>query len=288
MGDGLKYINCNNCNIDNTRLLFRKDGYRIVECKRCGLIFVNPRKEGVLEIYNESYYKDGGYYQDYIRNGENYVYSFKKRIEVLSGFLNPGSTVLDIGCAYGFFLEVASEAGYKAEGIEVNKYMVENVKNRLNIPCYLCEALTDFKSDKKYDCISFFDSIEHMENPRASVAKAGEMMDEGGLLVITTPNIGSIAGRLMGKYWPHITPEEHIYYFTTKSLTDMLSGCGFKVVHMSSVAYKFKFSEFIPKFKNINQALYKVLCRMEIILPSLFQNNIVLNLGDIFIIAEKL
>src|SRR3989304_10012013 len=194
----LKNINCNNCNAGETRFLFTKDGYNIVQCQGCGLIFVNPRKESVFEIYNESYYKDGGYYQDYIHNRENYIWSFKKRMEVLSSFLKSGSTVLDIGCAYGFFLEVASEAGYKVDGIEVNKYMVENVKNRLKVPCYLCADLTDFKSEKKYDCISFFDSIEHMENPRASIVKAGEMMDKGGLLVITTPNIGSITGRAFG------------------------------------------------------------------------------------------
>jgi len=91
----------------------------------CYQIFVNPRKESVLEIYNESYYKDGGYYQDYIHNGANYIWSFQKRMEVLSGFLKPGSTVLDIGCAYGFFCEVALETGYKVEGIEINKYMVD-------------------------------------------------------------------------------------------------------------------------------------------------------------------
>jgi 2-polyprenyl-3-methyl-5-hydroxy-6-metoxy-1,4-benzoquinol methylase len=283
-----KNVACNHCGREKTRLLFQKDGYNIVRCTGCGLVYVNPRKESVLEIYNEAYYKDGGYYQNYIQNGENYIWSFKKRMNVLSRFIKPESSILDIGCAYGFFLEVASDAGHQVEGIEANKYMVENVKNRLKVPCHLCVDLNEFKPVKKYDCISFFDSIEHMENPKSAIAKAGDMMNKGGHLVITTPNIGSITGRVMGKYWPHITPEEHIYYFTTKSLTDMLSGCGFKVVHMSSVAYKFKLSEFIPKLKNINKTLYKVLCRMETILPRIFQKSVVLYLGDIFVRAEKL
>lgn len=283
----LNNVACNNCGREITRRLFQKDGYNIVQCTGCGLIYVNPRKESVVEIYNEAYYKDGGYYQDYIKNGQNYIWSFKKRMNVLSQFLKPESSLLDVGCAYGFFLGVAADAGHRVEGIETNTYMVESVKNRLKVPCHLCLNLNEFQPGKKYDCITFFDSIEHMENPKGALARAGEMLRKGGRVAITTPNIGSITGRIMGKYWPHITPEEHIYYFTTKSLTDMLHGCGFEVVHMSGVAYKFKLSEFIPKIKNMNKTLYKALRGMEAILPGIFQKSVVLNLGDIFVIAEK-
>jgi 2-polyprenyl-3-methyl-5-hydroxy-6-metoxy-1,4-benzoquinol methylase len=280
-------VSCNTCGSDKQEVLFQKEGYNIVECPECQLIFVNPRKQDVISIYDESYYKDGGYYQNYIKNGDNYKWAFSNRIKVIGKYLRPAATILDIGCAYGFFLEIAQQNGFQVEGLEVNQYMMNHVKERLGVPCHLCPDLTAFQNNKQYDCITFFDSIEHLEKPKESIAKAWEMLKPEGILVITTPNIDSFSAKVMGKLWPHVTPEEHIYYYSPKTMTDVLNRCGFDVLHISGVSYKFKLSEFVPKFKSISGILFSLAARLEKAFPHFFQKSIGLNLGDIFVIAKK-
>jgi 2-polyprenyl-3-methyl-5-hydroxy-6-metoxy-1,4-benzoquinol methylase len=289
IGAILQFINveCNTCHSKSHRQLFSKDGYNVVECNDCHLIFVNPRKKDVLAIYDETYYKDGGYYQNYIKNGDNYVWAFRKRMNVIAKFLKPGASILDVGCAYGFFLEVAKEKGFDVAGVEANEYMCGNVKRRLNVPCFLNTDLNHFPDSKRYDCITFFDSIEHLEHPREAIAAAWKMLNPGGILVITTPNIGSWLARLMGKLWPHVTPEEHIYYYTPQTMRDVLKRTGYEVLHLSGASYRFKLSEFIPKFKPISKLIYQLTSLLERQFPSFFQKSISLNLGDLFVIAKK-
>src|SRR3989304_7911379 len=55
----LEAVNCNLCGNADEKLLFIKDGLRIVKCNSCGLMFVNPRpkKEYLQKLYSEGYYR---------------------------------------------------------------------------------------------------------------------------------------------------------------------------------------------------------------------------------------
>ena len=61
----MEYVNCNLCGLDDTQVLFRKkdkfsisqDEFHVVECRRCGLLYVNPRpaRQEMGKFYPETY-----------------------------------------------------------------------------------------------------------------------------------------------------------------------------------------------------------------------------------------
>lgn len=288
LGQEIIAVTCNLCGSTDHNPLFEKDSYRIVCCRACGLTFVNPRKKQVLEIYDEDYYKGGNWYQDYVGNGPNYLRSFRERFAVISKWLKSRSRILDVGCAYGYFLEVAKQAGHQVEGLEVNKYMVENVVKRLSIPCHHILDFNTFEPAHLYDCVTMFDTIEHLEDPKGVLHRINGLLEKNGMLVLTTPNIRSWLSRLMGRHWPHVTPEEHIYYFDKSTMESLLRETGFEIVHISAVSYRFRLREFVPKFKAISTLLYRVFSTLQGRIPSIFEKSVTLNLGDLFVMARKI
>jgi hypothetical protein len=119
-----EYVGCDLCGSDDAKLLFLKRGrltgfnFRIVKCRKCGLIYVNPRlsKDSLKSLYNESYYKGEGFdnYVEYVRDYERgYSLKFPYReildtIESIVGGLR-GKYLLDVGCGLGLLLKFARE-----------------------------------------------------------------------------------------------------------------------------------------------------------------------------------
>ena len=96
--------------------------YRIVRCANCSLVFLNPMySDGELTaLYPSDYYA----YQDEVRGS-----LWKQRAKKLLGYwqgtreprFNRPGTFLDIGCGSGAFVERMRDAGWRAQGVEVNE-----------------------------------------------------------------------------------------------------------------------------------------------------------------------
>ena len=74
--------------------------------------------------------------------------------------------------------------------------------------------------------------IEHLRQPDAFVKFAARALKPSGLLIVQTPNRGSLPARVLGRYWPPVAPPEHIWYFDRSNLRQLLSKAGFKTVHV--------------------------------------------------------
>jgi SAM-dependent methyltransferase len=212
---------------------------------------------------------------------------FQQRCQVLDRFVRKGSRVLDIGCAYGYFLEIAQQAGYAVSGVEINKEMARRVQERLGISCSSGADLDDLPSSQTFDCITMFDTIEHLEDPCRTLVACHRRLAPQGHLALTTPNIGSWVARLMGSHWPHVTPEEHLYYFDADTLRKMLRDQGFRPIWLGSARYRFRLREFVPKLRDLSGGLYRLAAAVEAKWPHLFEPSITLGLGDMFVIARK-
>ncbi|HLA50907.1 MAG TPA: hypothetical protein VJZ92_01470, partial [Thermodesulfobacteriota bacterium] len=97
----LETVNCNLCGATDERLLFLKDGFRIVRCNSCGLIFVNPRpkKEYLQKLYSKGYYRisknDSIGYRDYEADRRYHIANFKKLLDSIESF-KEGGRLLDV------------------------------------------------------------------------------------------------------------------------------------------------------------------------------------------------
>lgn len=149
--------------------------------------------------------------------------------------------LLDVGCATGIFLDEARKDGWLVEGIEPSGHMrahaLSAVASRIRPGVF-----ADVEPDVPRDVVSFWDVLEHVEDPRETLEHAAGLLRPGGLLVVNVPNRESIPARLMGDRWPLRLPE-HLYYFTPGSLKTLLGAAGIEPLgeHLHPVFFRTKY-----------------------------------------------
>jgi len=66
-----------------------------------------------------------------------------------------------------------------------------------------------------------FEVLEHVDRPAAMINRATDLLEPGGLLYLTTPNYNSFDRLGLGSRW-HVFHPEHVTYFTTRGLTQLI------------------------------------------------------------------
>jgi hypothetical protein len=87
----------------------------IVKCPNCGLVFYAGAAVP-KDVYTSEYFT-GGEYADYVAAKPITQYNFRRRIAELARLV-PAGDLLEIGSAYGFFLELARQQ-WTARGVEI-------------------------------------------------------------------------------------------------------------------------------------------------------------------------
>lgn len=233
-------ISCPLCRKKNHKRLYQKDGFWIVECKSCGLVFVNPRLElkKIRNHYDKNYFQsedstDKTRYFDY---NFRYLKSHEKKrfrsiFENLAKFLLEKGKLLDIGAATGFLVKEAEKNGWQAEGLEISKWAASWAQKNLKVKIFSGDIFqAKFKSES-FDVVTMLDILEHLEDPIKELKEAHRILKKGGILYIETINFDHfITKHLIGKNYKHIVPAFHLIYFGRRQLREFLKKAGFKIV----------------------------------------------------------
>jgi SAM-dependent methyltransferase len=226
-------------------LRWRKDGHDILECSGCGTCFRAdlPDREALREIYGPAYFSDtsgvthGQGYADYFAEEQNHRANAIARLTLLRGYVQPG-TLLDVGCAAGYFLDEARRDGWRVEGVELAPQMAEHASNVLGLDVHAGLFDEIDLEPGGFDLVTMWDYIEHSIDPTADLESAAELLRPGGVLVVSTGDVASLAARISGHRWHLLTPRHHNFFFTRSSLEDAFRRAGFEVLatkHASSL-----------------------------------------------------
>ncbi|HIH04910.1 TPA: class I SAM-dependent methyltransferase [Candidatus Woesearchaeota archaeon] len=267
--DDFKRVRCNLCRADSSRTAMRIDGFSIVQCGKCGLKYVNPRlKEGVLHrIYDEEYYRNTAFrgsdavfygYGEYLKDEQDIKATFRRRMDVIGRLVRKGN-LLDVGCATGFFLEVAKERGWKVQGLELSRFAYGYAKRKRNLPVINRTLEQANFREGTFDAVTIFDVIEHLPDPKRTVAEIHRVLRKGGIVAITTPDIGSLVARLLGKKWEEVRRvREHIYFFSEETLRKMLESVGFEVLKVETAGRYFSVKSAVERGKLYSRPVFSV------------------------------
>ena len=217
--------------------LWVKEGFDYYACRQCGMSFVCPvlRPEWAFEMYTSSKFMTS--YFEMMRHPTRdrferakYLYALQL-IEDLKGWRS--GKLLDVGCGAGRFLDIAAEAGWQAEGVEIARRCVEEVRARgLTIHEQLFRA-EDFKGSGA-ELIASWDVLEHVLDPRGLVQEMVKALSEHGVLLVSVPNIDSLAARVLHQANTQFCGYSHINYFGVKTLTRMLEEAGLRITHLET------------------------------------------------------
>lgn len=233
---------------------YRKAGLNIVQCRQCGLVYVNPRwaQADIWKRYNSTYFWEEYLPANNAAQGRVDLAFHDCRARPILDLAQPyhqEGRLLDVGCAAGFFLKAANRAGWgHVCGVEIMQEAVDFACARLGLNV-LCGTLewANYSNDF-FDVVVMQETIEHLLDPRAVLREVYRITRPGGALILTTPNLDSLAGCLFGVDWSVLGPGEHLYYFTTHTLACMLRTTGFRQVRFAWLTSGISWTEIINPF----------------------------------------
>ena len=163
-----------------------------------------------------------GAYIDYKDDKPMIVRNMKKFIQEIKKHKS-GVKLLDVGCAMGFFVELALQAGFDAYGFDPSEYAVANA-GRLNGHTRIIHGAIHTVSypKKSFDIITLFDVFEHLGDPVRDLRKLYSLLKDDGILVIATGNTRSIMAKLLHRRWTFYIPPQHLFFYNRKNLTLLL------------------------------------------------------------------
>jgi 2-polyprenyl-3-methyl-5-hydroxy-6-metoxy-1,4-benzoquinol methylase len=213
-------------------------------CPQCGLECISPQPddETLGQFYNSSYF---AHYQSelnpqIVRAMKRATYANQLRHLRLGTSAAGQQRLLDCGAATGYLAELAKEMGWDAFAIEYSEFGAKACEKLLgSARVYrgqVQEAAFAANPEGQFSIITMFDFIEHVREPRAVLQWAREQLGSEGVLLLTTPQVGSLSWLLMGRQWFHYTAREHLWFFSPESLRRLLEEIGFRSVDIRPLA----------------------------------------------------
>jgi 2-polyprenyl-3-methyl-5-hydroxy-6-metoxy-1,4-benzoquinol methylase len=245
---------CQVCGSSDRDLKFEDGPYQVYTCSKCTFVYVTPRLIGqaLLDVYNESYWKsdkpkERGY-ADYAKESALYLKTYQKRMQLVSKWLPPAGRILDVGCAAGYFLQIAQQHGHDVHGVELSEAIAQQAIQSLGSDRVFHGFLDDAIAargwpEHSFDLVTIWDVIEHVPEPQALLASIKKLIKPGGKLLLETQNVASRVANRLGKRWHHYKHDEHLYHFNPSTIRRLLNDCGFEVLTCGS-AYAGKYVSF--------------------------------------------
>lgn len=224
---------CPICDDPPGRGLFVKDGFRHVQCPRCGLIYVSLiLREDVME----KYWREELAWTGVLNSGPQmeldrlkYLYG----LDLIACRLK-GRRLLDIGSGPGGFVRLAGEAGWKAAALEFNQASSRKLEAEGYQVIVKQLEMADLPPDS-YDLISLWEVLEHLPDPGNMLAEARRVLNPEGLLLILVPNVKSLVTRLLHEKSNTFGGHSHLNHFGPETLSALLERTGFKTLEMETV-----------------------------------------------------
>jgi 2-polyprenyl-3-methyl-5-hydroxy-6-metoxy-1,4-benzoquinol methylase len=221
---GLEFVVCNLCAGSSSQPFAQRDGMQIVQCANCGLVYVNPRPtiESIVQHYNSGRSSRIQYYLD-VEVADKRTFAL---ILDLAEYLSPKrGNLLDIGPNIGTCLVLARERGWHTYGVEINVEAAHYCREQRGLNVVDGSLEPDIYAANYFDIVLMGDVIEHLRSPFETMRTIERILKPGGFVIISTPNIENWAGRLL-----QIKPEEHLYYFTPRTIEMLLHKAGLHAV----------------------------------------------------------
>lgn len=203
---------------------WQRGAYGVYRCHICRNGFIWPFPSHIEQFYTPIYYQLPGL----LGNLKNAVFSWaqKRRSNWLKQYYQQGD-VLDVGSGSGRF---GRTLGSTFRVINMDPYYEGNTASVIK------QDFLTWKTSKRFDAITFWESLEHTPDPAVYLRRAVDLLKPRGTIFIEYPRWwDSLEAKLFGKYWFHLDVPRHLFHFTDSGMKHLLAQEGFTVIRHTGV-----------------------------------------------------
>ena len=214
--------------------------WNVMDCARCHLTFTAPRPDesDLLQYYPSNYHV---YHPAApVRSGT--AGAILRRLAMAPYWLRFGDPdlivapfgsgrFLDVGCGAGALLKRMADAGWRCAGIDVSPTAVAVTRQAVPDAVVQEATLATFEPEAPFALITMHHVLEHLPDPVAGLARCRQLLEPGGQLLVSVPNIDSLEARIFSRRWIGLDIPRHLTHFSRSTLTELLERSGFQIVN---------------------------------------------------------
>ncbi len=232
-------VSCPACGVDNSHVAFEKYGLTYVVCGKCDTLYVNPRPTPVIldEFYATS--ENYKYWNKYIfpaseeaRRAKIFRPRAERLADICRRYKVETNTLLEVGAGFGTFCEEIQRIGLfkRVIAVEPTPDLAETCRRKgLEVIDKPIEQV--HWEQGAVNVVASFEVIEHLFSPADYIRSCFAVLNVGGLLVLSCPNIKGFDVSVLMKLSDTID-FEHLNYFHPTSLSNLVLANGFDVVEI--------------------------------------------------------
>jgi 2-polyprenyl-3-methyl-5-hydroxy-6-metoxy-1,4-benzoquinol methylase len=151
---------------------------------------------------------------------------------------------LEFGCGFGGFSSILKEEfGVETWGVEIDTHAAREAEKKL-AKVINADALASVCQipDSYFDCVIFFDILEHLTDPYSLLSAVKTKLRRNGVFVVSIPNVRyyrSLVDLVVHGNWDYkdhgILDKTHLRFFTYKSIAKMFNVLDFEILRMEGI-----------------------------------------------------
>ncbi len=266
----------------------RKDSATYYLEPESGTIFQHEMPSvGAMNQYADDEYASG-VYREYANSRDLKIATARPRVAAIRQRAK-GNRLLDVGCATGFFMEAAADEGFDVRGVEFSGVAISLARPDIRERIVRGDVNTLLGRDaEKYDVVTAFDIIEHVQDPGNFLAELHAILKPGGVLAISSPDTGHVLRYLMGSRWPMLQPMQHTVLFSRRGIADLLARCGFADIEVETARKVLTIDYLAEQLTATNPGLNRTYQASNWIVPGpLKRKPLAVNIGEFIAYARR-
>jgi 2-polyprenyl-3-methyl-5-hydroxy-6-metoxy-1,4-benzoquinol methylase len=223
---------CRICGPTRFRSFATKNTFHLGRCEQCEAVQItSDLSEASLEDYYDKKFFDITYrhlLKDGIGRRKEYA-KFTYRMDEIEKVQPQKGKILDVGCSFGFFCDVARDRGWQPVGIDIGEHAVKFARDELGLEVYVSDLHNAPTACGDVDVVTLWNVVEHLDEPIAEFRRINALLKPGGTVVFTTGDLGSYLARLQGLKWRMFIPPIHVVNYNMKAIAKLLDQTGFSL-----------------------------------------------------------
>ena len=231
---------CNICGSSEQTVLYQEHEaqiHQIVKCMQCDLMYAYPVHGNNINNYDvkEQSAEQYTWETPQIQHAKIKAKDYEDIASYLDTYFPMQGRILEVGSSTGIFLDYMQKKGWDVVGVEPNGSAVNFAKQMFGIETYQATLESAPIPNDSIEAAVLLHVIEHLDDPASAIKDVFRLLKPGGIFVAETPTYDSFAFKLLGRRERSLNCNGHIFFFTKKTLSELMERHGFRVLETKKV-----------------------------------------------------